>query len=112
MQADRVRAIWRAGAENAGHGIVRVVARSRLQHAAIRAIEPGEYQQSFTGLQVFESRREFVLHDERGARRAFESLLWRSVSIGERRFDAADGLEFEVRHVCHPFISPGRSAPG
>jgi hypothetical protein len=90
VQPDRVRAIGRAGAEDALCRPGRIAARMNHQHVAARTVEPGQHDDIGTGLKVAKTLAHALLEHQPSVGRAFVALLRRHVTVDQGGLDPPD----------------------
>jgi hypothetical protein len=90
VQADGVGPVRGPRAEHSGHGIARITAGDREEHAAVRPVEPGQHQDLGPGTQVAQGVGHAGLEDQPGRRRTLVGLHGRLGHLGQRRFHPAN----------------------
>lgn len=93
VQPDRIRAIWRARAEDAVKPRSRIVARTHAKDAAIRLVQPGEHKHFLPNAEI--ARRVSVLRRDHEPRIgcALVPLLRCVGSTDERRAHSPDRIQ-------------------
>src|SRR5690242_12729608 len=110
MDADRVRAVGRAGSEDAGEWDVRVPGRVGLEDVSVGEVEPGEQDEFVADADPMQSVTEGGRDLEHGCGCALEGLVRRLRRRAQARADDADRAYPVWLASVHPCASLARAA--
>ena len=87
VDAKRVRPMLRTRGEHAANWPARIAPRVHLQDGSVREMQPGDHDDVVAGMQAIERGPHVRVEYQPAVRRAFVTLAWGRLRLGQRRFN-------------------------